>query len=179
MSEHLKLLTPELIQKVKDQVQRHLEIAAAAYGPEFRQPSISFDLKNHTSGTSNFNRWALRFNLILLVENEEKFLATTVPHEVAHLVAHYVFGPIVSKCGERMTSHGKEWREVMWLFNVPARVTHTYDVSSIQKPKRRPRNKSKLQGAEANLLIKRLLSASKRLPKRQLNKLIELLINGR
>lgn len=161
------LLTKDRRKKVEDQVRASLDIAEAHYKQKFEMPEIRYDIKNTDGGTATFQSWLIRLNLILMVENEEKFLATTVPHEVAHLVARRVYHVKLAAEGKKMRPHGKEWKEVMELFKIPAKTHHTYDCTSIERPKRRPRG-SKLRGAEADLLLHRLMIAAKRFPKRHL-----------
>ncbi len=161
------LLTKDRRKKVEAKVKECLDIASKHYKQKFEMPDIRYDIKNTDGGTATFQLWLIRLNLILMVENEEKFLNTTVPHEVAHLVARRVYHAVIAATGKKMRPHGKEWKEVMELFKIPAHVHHTYDTTSIQRPHRRKRG-SKLRGAEADLLLHRLTIAAKRFPKRHL-----------
>lgn len=64
----------------------------------------------------------LRFNLQLYRENSEDFLKQTVPHEVAHLVAHQLFG-------DRIQPHGEEWQLIMrGVYELPPHRCHNYAV---------------------------------------------------
>lgn len=166
------LLNADRKMKVEKRVLECLAIAKAKYKQDFEMPEIRYDIKNTDGGTATFQQWLIRLNLILMVENEEHFLATTVAHEVAHLVARRVYHNKLAAEGKKMRPHGKEWKEVMHLFELPPKVTHSYDCSSIQRPKRRKRG-SKLRGAEADLLLHRLTVAAKRMPKRHLAQFIE------
>lgn len=161
------LLSEDRRKKVEAKTKECLVIAKAKYKQAFEMPEIRYDIKNTDGGTATFRKWLIRLNLILMVENEEHFLATTVPHEVAHLVARRVYHDKLAAEGKKMRPHGAEWKEVMVLFEIPAKVTHSYDCTSIQRPKRRPRG-SKLRGAEADILLHRLMIAAKRFPKRHL-----------
>jgi len=168
------LLSKELRTKVEKKLLACLEIARAHYKrPDLVMPEIRWDVKNTDGGRANHVGNYVRFNLILCVENEEKFLDTTVPHELAHCIAGTLFyAKILAETGKKMRPHGKEWKEVMSVLQTPPAVCHTYDVTSIQKPKRRKRG-SKLRGAEADLLVHRLTIAAKRMPKRHLARFIE------
>jgi len=169
------LLSEDRRKKVEDQIRASLNIAEKQYKQKFEMPEIRYDIKNTNGGTATFQKWLIRLNLILMVENEEKFLATTVPHEAAHLVARRVYHDKLAAEGKKMQPHGKEWKEVMALFEIPAKVTHSYDCTSIERPKRRPRG-SKLRGAEADILLHRLMIAAKRFPKRHLTIFINNLV---
>lgn len=165
------LLTADRKKKVEAKIREVLDIAEKRYDQKFEMPEIRYDIKNTDGGTATFQQWLIRLNLILMVENEEHFLATTVPHEAAHLVARRVYHNKLAAEGKKMRPHGKEWKEVMELFKIAPNTHHTYDVSSIERPKRRKRG-SKLKGAEADLLLHRLTIAAKRLPKRHFEALI-------
>ncbi len=168
------LLSKELRTKVERKLLDCLKVARAHYKrDDIPMPEIRWDVKNTDGGRANHAGNYVRYNLILCVENEAKFLETTVPHELAHTIAGFLFyDKVLKDTGKKMRPHGKEWKEVMSVLQTPAAVCHTYDVTSIQKPKRRKRG-SKLRGAEADLLLHRLTVAGKRLPKRLLGRLIE------
>jgi predicted SprT family Zn-dependent metalloprotease len=169
------LLTKELQTKVEKALLAACATAEAKYGMKFELPEIRWDIKNTDGGRANYANWLVRLNLILCVENEEKFLATTVPHEMAHLINYRVNYATLLAAGKKLRPHGKEWKEVMAVLSVPAKTTHSYQCTSIQKPKRRKRG-SKLRGAEADLLVHRLTVAAKRMPKRHLAQFIENLL---
>ncbi|MFD2178716.1 SprT family zinc-dependent metalloprotease [Veronia pacifica] len=87
-------------------------------------PDVRFDIRGKTAGMALLQRWQLRFNPILLKENPEAFLREVVPHEVAHLLVYAAFG--------KVRPHGKEWQAMMQqVFKVPAKTTHTFDISSV------------------------------------------------
>lgn len=175
MSDVKLLLTKELQTKVEKALLAACKTAEAKYGQPFELPEVRWDIKNTDGGRANYGQWLVRLNLILCVENEEKFLATTVPHEMAHLIAYRVFHAKLTSLGKKLRPHGKEWKEVMGVLSVPAKATHSYVCTSIHRPKRRPRG-SKLRGAEADLLVHRLTVAAKRMPKRHLAHFIENLL---
>lgn len=131
MKNHIHLLTPELRKRVTDKVKACFKIAQKKYGVEFEMPEIRYDIKSWCGGLAYHQRWLLRFNLILLVENEDHYIENVVPHEVAHLVNRRVNTPAPGK--KRLMPHGAEWKGVMELFKVVPHVKHTYDCSSIEK----------------------------------------------
>ncbi len=86
---------------------------------------VRFDLTGKTAGMVLFPHRGtpvIRYNAVLLEENGDHFLNRTVPHEVAHIVARRQFG-------KRIRPHGKEWREVMRLFNAESSRCHNYDTT--------------------------------------------------
>lgn len=137
MKDHLKLLTPELRKKVEAKTRECLKIAEKHFKVKFEMPEIRYDIKSWVGGLAISPDFIMRLNLILLVENEEHYLATTVPHEVAHLINRRVNKPAPGK--KKLMPHGKEWKEVMALMKVAPTVKHSYDVSSIEKSKKRKR----------------------------------------
>jgi len=172
----VKLLTPALIKKVEAKVESVLELARKEYPTHtFEMPEIRYDVKNTDGGLAYGKKWLIRLNLILCYENEEHFINSTVPHEVAHLVARRVHGFFrknpdgtdltCQKTGKlkKVRSHGPEWAEVMKLFSLEPARCHSYDVSSIQKPARSKRG-AVVQANDLGLMLRRLQNGIKRLP---------------
>jgi SprT protein len=168
------LLSKDLRTKVEKKLLECLNVAREHYKrPDLEMPEIRYDVKNTDGGRANHAGNYVRFNLILCVENEKKFLDTTVPHELAHCIAGTLYwAKVLNDTGKKMRPHGKEWKEVMSVLQTPPTVCHSYDTTSIQKPKRRKRG-SKLRGAEADLLVHRLTIAAKRMSKRHLERFIQ------
>ncbi|MCW8891141.1 MAG: SprT-like domain-containing protein [Sedimenticola sp.] len=114
------------IQKeVEQQVQQLLITAGNHFAKDPGQVEIKFDLTGKAAGMAVFPHRArpiIRFNALLLNENQEDFLKRTVPHEVAHVIARCFFG-------KRIRPHGQEWKQVMGLFGAEASRCHSYDVS--------------------------------------------------
>ena len=88
----------------------------------FKRPMVSFKLRGQKAGVAHLHENLLRFNPQLYRENSEDFLKQTVPHEVAHLVAHQLFG-------ERISPHGEEWQLIMrGVYELPPNRCHTYAI---------------------------------------------------
>lgn len=135
----------ELQTKIKAEVSRWIEVANNHYKPAlpFTMPRVRFDLRGTTAGWAKWQKWEVNFNAVLLIENYEDFIATTVPHEVAHLIdgiqqdraganRTYVY---TSRFGRRRRSkrdiHGDSWRAVMKVFGIVASARcHDYDTTN-------------------------------------------------
>jgi len=90
-------------------------------------PVIRFDLRGRAAGQARFGTrgpWVIRYNPVLLRANAEDFLISTVPHEVAHLVAF-------ARYGSGIRPHGPEWRSIMHHFGAEPLRCHRYDVSQL------------------------------------------------
>jgi SprT protein len=90
---------------------------------------IRFDLRGRAAGQARYGStgpWVIRYNPVLLRENGDSFLASTVPHEVAHLIAFLRYGP-------RIRPHGAEWRAIMEQFGATPERCHRYDLSRIPR----------------------------------------------
>jgi SprT protein len=104
-----------------------LRAGAQGLGIRTPDPPVLFDLRGRAAGQVRFGRhalWVIRYNPVLMKANAEDFLATTVPHEVAHLIAY-------AKYGTRIRPHGQEWRSVMNFFGVVPERCHGYDLSDL------------------------------------------------
>jgi len=102
---------------------RFVELARTRYGRAFPMPTVAFDLRGKTAGQAFLNQNMIRYNAVLLTENQAEFDAQTIPHEVAHLIAHQLYGAKIS-------GHGPEWQKVMRDFGVQPRRCHSYDVTN-------------------------------------------------
>ncbi|SDH40504.1 SprT protein [Pseudomonas flavescens] len=113
-----------------DQIHARVEAcyqqAEAFFKQHFKRPEVSFKLRGQKAGVAHLTENKLRFNPQLYRENQEDFLRQTVPHEVAHLVAHQLFGL-------RIQPHGEEWQLIMrGVYELPAHRCHNYDVKRRQ-----------------------------------------------
>ncbi|MGL5177893.1 MAG: SprT-like domain-containing protein, partial [Aeromonas veronii] len=60
--------------------------------------------------------------------NQQAFLDEVVPHEVAHLLVHALWGDGRGK--NRVLPHGKQWQSVMReVFGLEPRTTHSFDLA--------------------------------------------------
>jgi SprT protein len=92
------------------------------------QIEIRFDLRGTSAGQARVHGKAfalIRYNPTLLSRHPAEFIAETVPHEVAHVVAF-------AKYGARIRPHGAEWQGVMRYFGVVPSRCHGYDVSRLR-----------------------------------------------
>lgn len=72
---------------------------------------LRFDLTGRSAGQVVWrspHRLCIRYNLGLALAQPDSFVAETVPHEVAHVVAY--------ACHGRVRPHGPEWQAVMRHF---------------------------------------------------------------
>lgn len=104
-------------------------LRVAAQGLRIRTPDplVLFDLRGRAAGQVRYGirePWVIRYNPVLMRANAADFLVTTVPHEVAHLIAY-------AKYGARIRPHGPEWQSVMHLFGVVPERCHRYDLSDV------------------------------------------------
>jgi SprT protein len=155
------LLTPALREQVNNAIEAAYAKAEKHYDQKFQRPEVRYNIRNTNGGEAHISKNLIRFNLTFLVENTEHFLKTTVPHEVAHHVAHAVYDKKPMN-GKKVRPHGAEWCEVMGLFGlVPPKEfkKHNYDVTSLDLV-RRPR-KSRKKSIEQK--VEELLHRAKKL----------------
>lgn len=110
---------PELLES---RVEACYQQAEAFFKRSFIRPQVSFKLRGQKAGVAHLHENLLRFNLQLYRENHEDFLRQTVAHEVAHLVAHQLFG-------DSIQAHGEEWQLIMrGVYELPPNRCHNYAV---------------------------------------------------
>ena len=109
-----------------DQVERKIDacvsLAQRYYRIRLVPPTFNFKQRGRSAGTAYLQRNEMRFNAYMLAQDPAKFIENVVPHEVAHIVVHQIYGGSVRP-------HGREWVAVMeHLFNVDAARTHDFAV---------------------------------------------------
>lgn len=102
-----------------------LRQAQEHFSTEMPEVEIRFNLRGQAAGVVGFfsdHKPVIRYNAQLLSENSAHFLATTIPHEVAHVVSRTLHGPSIRP-------HGAEWKAVMRFFGLEGKRCHNYDIS--------------------------------------------------
>ncbi|WP_319781597.1 SprT family zinc-dependent metalloprotease [Oceanisphaera sp. IT1-181] len=117
-------MTSDIQQRIITHVQDCMQLAATELAREFAQPLVRFNQGGRIAGSAWLERWELRFNPVLLADNEAEFMDEIVPHEVAHLVTFACFG--------KVKPHGREWQHIMQsVFGLTPRTRHQLDTSKV------------------------------------------------
>lgn len=117
----------ELIARCEAALSQRLEQAEKALQQSWPRPQLSYTQRGKAAGTAHLQRWEIRLNPVLLVENQALFLHEVIAHELAHLLVFARHG--------RVAPHGKAWQAMMrQVFGLAPRVTHQLDISSLQGP---------------------------------------------
>lgn len=113
--------------------QTRATLAQALSGPDGPTPRIAieirFDLRGKSAGQVRIrsrSSYLIRYNPNLLERGGSDFLRRTVPHEVAHVLAHYRYG-------SRIRPHGPEWQAVMRELGAEPSRCHSYDVTGLDQ----------------------------------------------
>lgn len=108
-------------------VEQCYQLAEQRLGRSFARPRVTLDLRGQRAGVAYLNRNLLRFNAQMYQDHADDFLRQTVPHEVAHLIAHALHGG-------HIRPHGPEWKQLMTgLFGLPAKRCHDYPVVAARR----------------------------------------------
>ncbi|MBC3383605.1 SprT family zinc-dependent metalloprotease [Pseudomonas sp. SWRI12] len=111
-----------MLEQLNTRVEECYQQAEAFFKRPFKRPVVSFKLRGQKAGVAHLHENLLRFNPQLYRENAEDFLKQTVAHEVAHLIAHQLFG-------DRIQAHGEEWQLIMrGVYELPPNRCHTYEI---------------------------------------------------
>ncbi len=114
-----------LQQAVMRALRSALERANEKLERHYPEPTLVYQQRGTAAGTAWLEKWEIRLNPVLLMENQQAFIEEVVPHELAHLLVWKTFG--------RVAPHGKEWKWMMEsVLGVPARRTHQFEVESVR-----------------------------------------------
>lgn len=120
-------LQSELGLKLRAKVLSCYLLAEQYYLKSFPRPELLINLRGFSAGVAELQKNRLRFNAVLLQENQAAFLAEVVPHEVAHLLAWQLYG-------RNIRPHGIEWQQIMQqVFQQTPYRTHSFDVKRAAK----------------------------------------------
>ncbi len=120
--------SPRQVAKIYHRLDELLAVAAQHYQWKVLPAiEVRFDLKGKAAGQmqARGKQIILRFNPILMAQNFDHFVQVAVGHELAHAVAYLQYG-------KKIQPHGKEWQQVMALFELPPDRCHDYDTSQSQ-----------------------------------------------
>ncbi len=123
--------TYQLSEDQKQQVieQSDVYLAQLNHQLDIDLPSIPvlFDLNGKSSGMFRvkLDEKVIRYNEIIFSRYFEDALINTTAHEIAHYVAHELYG------SRNIRPHGREWQSLMWCLDVKPEVTSQYDLSGL------------------------------------------------
>jgi SprT protein len=126
------MIVPSSVQRdVEVRIQEGINKASEHFGRKFKFPTLSYDVKGKTAGYATYQKNHIRLNAQLLIENKEKFIARTVPHELGHLITWEVYKDDPSfRSYKRIAHHGSHWKRVCRIIGMDdVTRTHSYDVS--------------------------------------------------
>lgn len=122
-----QLLTAELKQQLHSKVLACYNLAETYFLTNFARPEVLINLRGSSAGVAELKANRLRFNPILLAENQTEFIQQVVPHEVAHLLAWRVYG-------RGIKPHGWQWQQIMQeVFDLEALTTHSFCIKQAAK----------------------------------------------
>lgn len=100
------------------------------YQPLIR-PTVGFTKRGKVAGVASYRDNHINLNMVLLTENAEEFINTTVVHELAHLIAYQVYG-------SAGTGHSRVWKDVYIRLGGNGETYHNYDTtnSTVRKVKK-------------------------------------------
>ncbi|MCL1050274.1 SprT family zinc-dependent metalloprotease [Shewanella abyssi] len=114
-----------LQQSIASQVEHCYQLAETHLGQKFPRPEINFKLRGKSAGTAHLQLNKLRFNPLLLKDNQQAFIDDVVPHEICHLLSFQLYG--------RVKPHGVHWQRLMrQLYHRQPRTTHSFNTQSVE-----------------------------------------------
>lgn len=114
---------------VRNKIEEYFLIAEHKFNRSFPRPIVTFTKTGNVAGTANSTTNKLNYNNTLLNENFDKFIISTVPHEVAHLIDNHVYETHAYRRLQKRSVHGKTWKYVMSILGANPKRCHNYDTS--------------------------------------------------
>lgn len=124
-------VSKELQKKVEKRVNECIAIAEKHFNRTIAKPSIHFDVRGTVGGYYQPGAHKVRYNPVLLNENVDYYIETTVAHEVAHAIDYYLLGSSIYNT-RRHKPHGYSWKNIMRILGVPVERCHHYNVDNAQ-----------------------------------------------
>ena len=121
--EAISVKAKSLNNQIIDKVHEIFDNASKIFNRDFDFPTILFKKRGKVAGIANHVTNTLNFNMVLLTENTDHFLKTTVPHEWSHLIAREL-------CLHRIQPHGREWKAVMIKLGASPNRCHSYNTAN-------------------------------------------------
>jgi SprT protein len=128
-------LSTEQQQQVIAQTHVYIKQAEKLFNIKNKSVEISFNLKGRSAGMYRVKhlksyfigrqKREIRYNSFIFSKYFDDNFTTTIPHEVAHYISDMIYGL------KNIKPHGKEWKEIMQVFEADASVTANYDLSGI------------------------------------------------
>lgn len=125
------MVSADVKKRVIAKVEQCISTVENHFKINFKKPVISFNVRGTCGGLAKYRSWEVAFNPVLLMENVEDFLESTVPHEVAHLATELVYPHAHRRTfGTKRQPHGPHWASIMNLLGADAKRCHTYDTTN-------------------------------------------------
>ena len=119
--------------QVLAETEKYRRLAEDAYLRNIPAVPVQFNLRGGSAGMFQVKgrESCIRYNPWLFAKYFDENLLGTVPHEVAHMVVHRLYGL------HRVKPHGPEWRAVMSVFDADPTVTSDFDLEGIPQRQQR------------------------------------------
>lgn len=125
------MYTPNLITQtlVKEKIRECYKKLEDTTGCRIPRVSIKYDLKGRVTGQARGRDCVIRLNPEALFKHEEYILNQTIPHEVAHIAAWYIY---------KVGGHGRHWKLLMNILGVQANRCHNLELTKARRTRRYP-----------------------------------------
>jgi SprT protein len=125
-------VSSELKQQVQEQVNSTVEAIERLYRTKFHKPvTIRYDIdSSRLGGQALLNSFVVRLNPVFLNKYTDKYIKSTVVHEVAHLGVQQVY--TLDQGRWKVGAHGSEWKNMMVRLGADPSRCHSYEAEEGQ-----------------------------------------------
>lgn len=118
------------IEELKEKIATETELWVKLAGEEFAiEPcpiEVEFNIRGSgLAGQAWLSKRKIRYNIFIAYDNQDEFIARTIPHEVMHIVDGLIHG--------YTHGHGKIWKEMMQRCGLDSTRCHSYNTYMVKE----------------------------------------------
>lgn len=111
--------------KVDEKLKEVLARAKVIWGRDFPMPRVTYNVRGGKGGVAYWHKNLIDLNYAMMNREGQAFIDVVVPHELIHILTHYLFGAV--------SAHGSEWKTVMRRLGQKAERTHSFSTEGLKR----------------------------------------------
>lgn len=122
----MNLTIEELKQKITEDTETWMRLACEKFCVDYVPVQVEFNIRGAgLAGQAWLSKRKIRYNIFIAYDNQDEFIARTIPHEVLHIVDGLIHG--------YTHGHGKVWKEMMQRCGLDSTRCHSYKTYMVKE----------------------------------------------